>query len=302
MTIQQCVYVMEIHNTGSFSEAARNLYLAQSSLSNSVKQLELELGIRIFDRSKNGAVLTVDGAEFVRYAAEMVSRHDFIQSRYKSERSDSRLYVSTQHYDFIADTFCGLINDNGDSKYSLSLQEKETYEVIHDVEIAYSDVGILAIKDEDIDIMSRYLQNKEISFTPIFTVSPHVFIRRGHPLSELSCLNYDMLRTYPYVSYDQGVHKDSWFAEEMVTGYPASRHIVISDRATLMNILLNTDAYTVGTGIMPSALNDDKICSIPLDSDHSYSVGYIVRNDKNTTLILDKFLDSIKEFGARVAK
>lgn len=300
MTIQQCIYVMEIHNTGSFSEAARKLFVAQSSLSTSIKQLEDELAIKIFERSKNGAVLTVEGAEFVRYAAEIVSKNDFIMRRYKSSNAGSRLYVSTQHYDFIADTFCSLIVENQDTEYSLSLQEKETYEVIRDVEIAYSDVGIIAIKDENLDIMNRYLQNKEISFSPIFKVSPHVFLRKEHPLADMSYLPYEMLIHYPYLSYEQGAHKDAWFTEEMIAADFTSKHIVISDRATLMNVLLKTDAYTVGTGIMPSALNEGKIVSIPLESTAFYSVGYITRKDRKPSPILEKFLSAILQFGNNI--
>ena len=296
MTIQQCIYVVEIHNTGSFSEAARKLFVAQSSLSNSIKLLECELGIKIFERSKNGAVLTVEGAEFVRYAAEMVSKNDFIINRYKNSNSGSRLYVSTQHYDFIADTFCRLITENEDTEYSLSLQEKETYEVIRDVEIAYSDIGIIAIKDEDTDIMNRYLQTKEIAFSPILTVSPHVFIRKEHPLAKEPYLFNEMLKVYPYLSYEQGAHEDSWFTEEMISGVFAKKNILISDRATLMNILLKTDAYTIGTGIMPSALNEGKIVSIPLESNSIYNVGYITRNDRKPSLISEKFILTIKEF------
>ncbi len=297
MTIQQCIYILEIHNTGSFSEAARKLFVAQSSLSNSVKCLEDELGIKIFERSKTGAVLTIEGAEFVRYASEIVSKNDFVLNRYKKPQSGSRLSVSTQHYDFIADAFCRLVTENEDTEYSLSLQEKETYDVIHDVEIAYSDIGIIAIEDQNLDIMNRYLQNKEISFSPIFKVSPHVFLRRGHPLSGKSLLHYEMLNNYPYLSYEQGAHKDSWFKEEMISGEFANKHIVISDRATLMNVLLKTDAYTVGTGIMPSALNEGKIVSVPLKSNSRYSVGYITRNDRKPTPILEKFISVVLHFG-----
>lgn len=301
MTIQQCIYVMEIHNTGSFSEAARKLFVAQSSLSNSIKQLEDELGIKIFERSKNGAVLTVEGAEFVRYANEIVSKNEFIINRYKSPNLGSRLYISTQHYDFIADTFCRLVTDNKDEEYSLSLQEKETYEVIRDVEIAYSDIGIIAIKDENIDIMSRYLQNKEISFVPIFKVAPHVFMRKGHPLSVKSCLTYEDLVNYPYLSYDQGANKAAWFTEEMISGNYTGKHIVISDRATLMNVLLKTDAYTVGTGMMPSALNEGKIISVQLEGNFFYNVGYITKNDRKPTSILERFISDIMQFGDSVS-
>lgn len=296
MTIQQCIYILEIHNTGSFSEAARKLFVAQSSLSTSVRSLEEELGIKIFERSKNGAVLTIEGAEFVRYASEIVSKNDFIQDRYKKPKGGSRLFVSTQHYDFIADAFSRLVTENEDDEYSLSLQEKETYDVIRDVEIAYSDVGIIAIEDGNIDIMKRYLQNKEISFSPLFKVAPHVFLRRDHPLSGEGHLLIEMLKSYPYLSYDQGSHKDSWFKEEMISGELASKHIVISDRATLMNVLLRTDAFTVGTGLMPSALNEGKIISIPLGSNSHYTVGYITRNDRKTTPILDKFISVIRQF------
>ena len=297
MTIQQCIYILEIHNTGSFSEAARKLFVAQSSLSTSVKCLEDELGIKIFERSKNGAVLTIEGAEFVRYASEIVSKNDFVLNRYKKPQSGSRLSVSTQHYDFIADAFCRLVTENEDAEYSLSLQEKETYDVIHDVEIAYSDIGIIAVEDQNFDIMNRYLQNKEISFSPIFKVSPHVFLRREHPLSSESFLLYEMLNDYPFLSYEQGAHKDSWFKEEMISGEFASKHIVISDRATLMNVLIKTDAYTVGTGIMPSALNEGKIISVPLKSNSRYSVGYITRDDRKPTPILEKFISVIQHFG-----
>ncbi len=300
MTIQQCKYVMAIQNRGSFSEAARELFVAQSSLSFSIKQLEDELGIKIFERSKTGAVLTAEGAEFARYAAELVSKNDFILKRYKSAEEGPRLCVSTQHYDFIADVFCRLVTETKDSAYSLSLQEKQTYEVIRDVETAYSDVGIIAIKDANFDVMSRYLQNKGITFTSVFEVTPHVFMRRGHPLADKEYLYYEMLSGYPYLSYEQGAHSDSWFEEEMISGYCADRQIIISDRATLMNVLLKTDAYTVGTGIMPSALNEGKIVSIPIEHDCVYSVGYIVRKDRSHTPILEKFLAIVQQFGENI--
>lgn len=300
MTIQQCIYILEIHNTGSFSEAARKLFVAQSSLSSSVRSLEDELGIKIFERSKNGAVLTVEGAEFVRYAAEIVSKNEFILNRYKKPQSGSRLFVSTQHYDFIADAFCGLVSENKESEYALSLQEKKTYDVIRDVEIASSDIGIIAIEDHNLDIMNRYLQNKELTFFPIFNVAPHVFLRKGHPLSGKPLLHYAMLSDYPYLSYDQGAHQDSWFQEEMISGEIFSKHIVISDRASLMNVLLKTDAYTVGTGIMPSALNEGKIVSVPLESRSRYNVGYITRNDRKPTPILEKFISAILQFAKSI--
>ncbi len=301
MTIQQCKYVLEIHRQGSFNEAAKELFVAQSSLSASIKQLEDELGIKIFDRSKNGTVLTVDGAEFLRYANELVTKNDYIMRRYKNAEVDSRLYISTQHYDFIADIFCKFVTEMSDSQYTLSLQEKETYEVIRDVEIAYSDVGIVAIKNEDADIMSRYLHNKNISFVPLLKVSPHLFVRRDHPLVSAPSLHREALANYPYLSYEQGAHSDSWFLEEMPVENHSDKQIMISDRATLMNVLLKTDAYTVGTGIMPSSLNEGKIVSIPIKSTLFYEVGYLIRKNRNISPILERFLTKLQEFSTSIS-
>ena len=109
MTIQQCKYILKIAECGSFNEAAKRLFVAQSSLSVSVKSLENELGIKIFERSGNGVYLTEEGTEFARYARQIAEQNDFILNRYSADNVSKRLYISTQHYDFVADIFVKLL-------------------------------------------------------------------------------------------------------------------------------------------------------------------------------------------------
>lgn len=297
MTIQQCRYVLEIAKTGSFNEASKQLFIAQSSLSNSIKSLEQELNIRIFERSKNGVYLTSEGAEFVRYASQIAEHNEFILKRYQSQEMCQRLYISTQHYDFVADIFGRLLNEVAEKSYKFSLREIQTYEVIHEVETAYSDIGIIAIKDNDEEIMKRYLNKKGLTFTQFLRVLPHVFIRKGHPLAQHKCLSYSDLKDYPYVSYEQGIHNASFFTEELASGICSDKHVEISDRASLMNVLLITDCYTVGTGIMPSALNDGNIICIPLESETLfYRIGYILRADRKNSSLTEKFIRLLTEF------
>ena len=157
MTIQQCKYVLEIEKKGSFNEAAKSLFIAQSSLSASVKALETELGIKIFERSNNGVYLTSDGAEFVRYASQIIDQNNFILEKYKSGTVCPKLYITTQHYDFVADIFGKMINSVEENSYKISLKETQTYEVISETEKGYCDIGIIAIKNTDFDIMKRIL-------------------------------------------------------------------------------------------------------------------------------------------------
>ena len=215
MTIQQCRYALEIAATGSFSEAAKQLFVAQSSLSVSIKALEQELGIRIFERSGSGVYLTEEGSEFVRYAARIADSEGLITERYRGSEAVSRLRIATQHYDFIADVFGNFLREVTAERYQLAIKEIETYNVVQEVLTGNSDVGILAIKEGDSDIMRRYLDKKSISFRALLRVPPHVFLRREHPLAAHGTLTYEELSSYPYVSYEQGEHNSSYFTEEM---------------------------------------------------------------------------------------
>lgn len=293
MTIQQCKYVLKIAECNSFNEASKQLFVAQSSLSVSVKQLETEFNIKIFERSGNGVYLTCEGAEFIRYARQIVEQNDFIEQRYARQEQSKRLYVSTQHYDFVADIFGRLLNETEEDYYDFSLREMKTYEVIREVETAYCDIGIIAIKGSDSSVMKRYLSKRELSFTPLLKALPHVFVGKEHPLSNNKKITIDMLKKYPFVSYEQGEHNVSFFAEEFVNIH-SDKHIEISDRASLMNVLLATDCYTVGTGIMPSLLNEGRIVSISLESEDYYEIGFILREDKNVSAITHKFIKLLK--------
>ena len=295
MTIQQCKYVLEILKMGSFNEAAKTLYVAQSSLSASVKSLEAELNIKIFERSNNGVCLTSDGAEFVRYASQIIEQNNFILEKYKYGNNCPKLYIATQHYDFVADIFGKMLNSVTDDNYKISLIETKTYNVIKQVESGYCNIGIIAIKNTDFDIMKRFLINKKLDFTTIFKTSPHVFVRKEHPLCNKKVLTYTELLKYPFVSYEQGKHNISFFTEEIMEISDVKKHIEISDRASLMNVLLTTDSYTVGTGIMPSTLNEGKIVSIPLESNSYYNIGYILHTDRKCSDLTDSFINMLEE-------
>ena len=296
MTIQQCKYVLEIARLGSFNEASKQLFVAQSGLSSSVKQLEKELGIKIFVRSKNGVCLSSDGAEFVRYAEQLVERSDFIQERYGTKDDCKKLHVATQHYDFVADAFCKFLTNVPEQKYDFSLRELQTYEVIREVERAFSDVGVLAIKDNDFDVMTRYLHKKGITFCEFLHSPPHIYVRKRHPLSKREQVNYNDLLDYAYLSYEQGSHNTSFFTEELFDEFKGNKRVTISDRATLMNVLLTTDSYTVGTGVMPSALNNGKIVGLKLNSDSFYRIGYIFKKDVERSELAKSFIDCLEKF------
>lgn len=295
MTIQQCKYVLEILKKGSFNEAAKTLFTAQSNLSTSVKALEKELNIKIFERSNNGVYLTEEGAEFVRYASQIVEQNNFILGKYNNGKARKKLFIATQHYDFVADVFGKMINLIKDEAYRISLKETQTYSVLKEVESGYSDIGIIALKNTDYDIMKRFLSTKNLTFTSLLKALPHVYVRKEHPIAGCKMIAYEDLRRFPYVSYEQGKHNSSFFTEEIMEETFVEKHIEISDRASLMNVLLTTDCYTIGTGIMPSTLNEGKIIGIPLESESYYNIGYILHQDRQRTDLINTFIAMLTE-------
>ena len=94
MNFQQCRYVQTIAETGSFSKAAKKLFLTQPNLSASIRDLEEELGVQLFERSNTGAKLTDDGHDFLKYAKRILGELDLLEGRYRKPFKKSLLPVT----------------------------------------------------------------------------------------------------------------------------------------------------------------------------------------------------------------
>lgn len=297
MTIQQCRYILEIVKQGSFNEAAKTMFVAQTSISGAVKSIESELNIRIFERSNKGVFLTDEGSEFVRYAKQLVSQADFITDRYTAPDEMEKLSISSQHYDFVAEVFGQFLNENDRGDFDFCLREVETFKVIDDVEKSFSDLGIIAIKDTDMDVMERLLDGKKLRFNKLFKTPFHVYIGSEHPLASKEKLSFADLAKYPYITYEQGEHCHTMFTEEFSDKINCGKNVRITDRATLMNMLFITNCYTIGTGTMNySKLSGGNILSVPLDTSGEYIIGYIVRHDKKITRDTQRFISALADF------
>lgn len=293
MTIQQCKYVIEIARVGSFNEAAVALFMSQASLSDAVKNLEEELKIKIFKRSNKGVQLTNEGGEFIKYANQLVSQAEFILERYSSRNVSKRLYVSSQHYDFVAEAFAEFVNSIAGGDFTASLKERKTHEVIYDVKNSLCDLGILALKKSEDCVMERYLTKNKLEFHPFMETSPYVFLGRDHPLAGAASVTYEDLSGYAYIVYEQGENSAVQFSEELSEYNSFSKKVEITDRATLMNLLVSTECYTIGTGIMNSKLNNGNITAVPLQSSDMYSLGWLCRENTELSCEARQFVERL---------
>lgn len=292
MTLQQLRYLIAVAERNSINAAARDLFISQSSLSVAVKELEEELGVTIFNRTSKGITLTLEGAELLGYARQVVEQADLMLGRYDKARPtrQSRLAVSSQHYAFAVRAFTEFVNDREEEGYEFVLRETRTADVIDDVLSFRSDIGILYLSAYNERVVGRRIEDEGLLFTSLFRANPHAFVREGHPLASRERLGIEELAPYPRLGFEQGPQSSLYYSEEPLASLPHSRTIVASDRATLTGLLRHTDGFLVSTGVRSDEMFDG-IASIPIECDETMNVGYVTHAERRLSPLAEEYLD-----------
>lgn len=300
MTLQQLRYVIEVATSGSITAAAQRLYIAQPSLSRALSELEEEMGIVMFERTSRGVVPTEDGTRFLSYARQVIEQADLLEEQYKSGNPPRRVFaVSSQHYAFVVNAFVELVKEYSENKYELSLRENTTSGIIDDVRQARSEIGVLYRNDFNREVITSAIRDAELRIEPLFEVPEHVFVSRNNPLAKKKVLTLEDLAPYPRLSYDQGHRNSFFFAEEPHATEIVDKAIVVTDRATLFNLLIGLDGYTISSGILSSDLNGDGIVSIPLKSKSKMEIGYVVQAGRPLSHLAESYLAHLRNYVAK---
>lgn len=296
MTLQQLKYVLEVARCGSINEASKNLYISQPSLSNSIKDLEKELAIVIFNRTNKGIVISKEGQEFLGYAKQIIEQTSLLEDKYLNKRNRKiKFSISCQHYSFAINAFVELIKEYGYDEYDFSIQETRTSEIIENVKNLNSEIGILYLNDFNEKVLTHFFKDAYLEFHELFIAKPHVFLSKNHPLSKEKKLTLEMLDDYPFLSFEQGQNNSFYFSEEILSTYPHKKSIKVFDRATLFNLAIGLNGYTISTGIISKELNPD-IIAIPLYVDDYFKVGYVKRKDVKLSMIGEIYIDKLKTY------
>lgn len=295
MTLQQLRYIIIIVNCGSISEAAKQLYITQPSLSNAVKELEQEYNISIFNRTSKGISLSPDGSEFLSYARQILEQTDLMEQHYLDKKPLKRICsISTQHYAFAVNAFVNLVSMQENDEYEFTLRETRTHEIIEDVKNFRSELGILYLNDFNEKVMKKLFKESGLIFHPLFEASPHVFISSSHPLSLREFVTMEDLKPYPFLAFEQGENNSFYFSEEILSTVPRKKIIYVSDRATLFNLLIGLNGYTICSGILNSNLNGDNIIAVPLHTSESMRIGWITNPKVHLSIFAENYLAELK--------
>lgn len=296
MRIQQLEYLEKIAATGSINEAAKQLFISQPSLSQAMKELEKEYQVQLFYRSKAGITLTDAGREFMNYSRSVLDQVNLLNQHFGQGTVRKRVFsVSAQHYAFVVHAFVELVKEIGGDTYQFTLRETQTENVLDDIQTLKSELGVIYINAFNKTVMMRLIAEKDLEFTSLFDMQPHVFVGRDNPLTAKSHITLADLKDYPYLSYEQGDTNSFYFSEEIQSTLPHKKHIRISDRATIFNLMVGLNGYTISSGIISSELNDEKIVAIPLDVDDTITLGYLRHKKMELSATAQLYLEMLKD-------
>lgn len=302
MTLMQLRYMIAISETGSLNKAADLLYISQPSLTSAVKELENELGIIIFNRSGKGVTLTNDGAEFLLYAKQIYSQYEDILEKYgKGGNLKKKFGVSTQHYSFAVKAFVDMAKSYDMSVYEFAIRETKTGEVISDVSTLKSEIGVLYLSDFNRKSMMKLLRSAGLEFHHLIDCQAYVYLWKHHPLAQEPSICFAQLEGYPCLSFEQGDNSSFYLAEEILSTNEYSQVIRANDRATMLNLMVGLNGYTLCSGIICEELNGSDYIAVPFKDDEQnqnsvMEIGYITRKNAILSAMGEQYVSCIRKY------
>ena len=304
MTLQQLHYVIEISEAGSLNKAAEKLYVAQPSLTSAIRDLENEIGITIFNRTGRGVTLTADGMAFLPYARQVYSQYLNLMDVYGKQGARRQQFaVSTQHYSFAVKAFVEMTRSFDVAEYEFAIRETRTRAVLDDVASSRSEIGILYLNDFNRKALGKLMASANLTFTRLIDCSASVYLWRDHPLAGHSAVTFEDLAPYPCLSFEQGEDSSFYFAEELLSTSEYPRIIKCCDRATVLNLMVGLNAYTICSSIICEELNGNggDYITLPFSSDEKdatgvMEIGYITRKNSILSPAGTRYIEEVKKY------
>ena len=302
MTLTQMNYIITISETGSLNKAAETLYISQPSLTNAVKELEKELGITIFNRSGRGVTLTNDGTEFLMYARQIYGQYESVLEKYSEGGSYKKKFgVSTQHYSFAVKAFVDMAQGFDMSEYEFAIRETKTADVISDVSTMKSEVGVLYLSDFNRKALLKLLHSANLEFHHLIDCQAYVYLWKNHPLAKEASIRFEQLEKYPCLSFEQGDNSSFYLAEEILSTNEYPQVIKANDRATMLNLMIGLNGYTLCSGIICEELNGSDCIAVPFHADEQnpnslMEIGYVTRKNTILSQMGERYIHYIKQY------
>lgn len=300
MKLEQIIYALEIARCGSISKAAKNLLLTQPNLSSSIKNLEDDIGFKIFERLPRGVSVTTKGNQFLEYAESICKDIENINSIGSNSNSLTPINfsLSTQSFSYIMDKFLTLHSNYNNNITNFKIKHSHYFEVLDDVVRKQADIGIISISNEHMALWNKLFKSKNIEFNPLTSGKLHGYILDSHPLFRKENLVIEDLFEYPLVTCNHDDYNALYSNDFYKNKLSFNNNILVSDYGALIYTMESVNAATVILKLKNSYTklyfdSSHKGCYVNIDSLPEITLGWIKLIDSPISSIASEFIDLI---------
>ena len=219
-------YAVEIAKTGSISKAGDNLRIAQPNLSRSIKSLEAELGITIFERTSHGMELTPDGETFIQYANAILTQVQTVENLYKSSSVTlNRFSISVPRGSYIADAFARFSAKVADEQFEIYYHETNSQNAINNILQNNYHLGIIRYAKQYESQFMRLLSEKDLASELITEFQYVLLMNIDNPLNQLHEIHLSDLSSYIEI-----LHADPFVPSVPIVSVRKAENITESQR------------------------------------------------------------------------
>ncbi|BBI36453.1 LysR family transcriptional regulator [Cohnella abietis] len=259
MHLEQLEFIVEVAKTGSLTRAAQNRHVTLSAVSQSISNLEGELGVTLFTRSRNGAVVTAEGQAIIRKAVEVLSKLQELkqEANLYSDMQSGELRIASipGPLSLLVNTIVSFKRDY--SQIQMDITEKGSSEIIEDIQHNRADIGLVILFES---LLSKH---PSLSFGRLLEGKLVVAVSKKSPLALYPSLSPEELLFQPVVLYKDDYLK--WFIDQFEASYGR----------------LNTLFYTNNTVAIQKAVSENLAVTVGLD----FSFNNRSSSDKDTVTI-----------------
>ncbi len=296
MTLKQILYVRAISKAGSIGKAAEALFISQSSLSESIQNLEREYDMVLFERTSRGISLTRQGEEFLKDTQLLSNIYQDLDDKYKNRKSDREHFcVSSLHHVSGIDAFEHIVSQPKNQKYHLGYFEGNMDQVLQDVETNRSDVGVLFFTSDSRSTIIKACNRRNIFFQHMKYDLLHIYVHKTHPLAGRGSVTLAEIQQHPFISYEECHPSSARFTPTRRQWDPQQQIISVSDRAMAYSVLALGSAYVTGSGYLTQEDCRRSLVTAPITDLGQIEIGYICNPARALSELALEYIEWLKK-------
>ena len=298
MNVLHMKYAVEVARVGSINKASEVLLVAQPNLSRSIKELEADLGILIFDRSPKGMALTPEGEEFISHAMKIIDQINSMEKMYKNgPQKKQRFSVSVPGVSYISDAFARFTRSIGTDPAEISYMETDSCNTINNIINSEYDLGIIRYSEQFDEHFKAMPEEKGLVSKLIAEFRPVLIMHRDSDLASLREIHFSDLTSHIEIAHNHLLVPTLPAAQvrKKEPSYDTGRRIFVFDRASQFELLSENKDTFMWVSPLPVKVLDryELIQQECPDSRKLYRDVLVYRKDYTLTDLDNRFIDEL---------